>query len=83
MQQQVASTPMPFDEPEERSAESFGPLPTAFVYRTKTGDTPHVVIRLEAGTLACTCKAYLSIEARPAGCWAMRSARRLLGLPTA
>jgi hypothetical protein len=31
--------------------------------------------------LTCTCPAYLSIEVRPRGCWAMQRTRELLGWP--
>lgn len=54
-----------------------GLLSMTFV--SKSGDTPHVVTRLSDGNLSCTCKAWLSIESRPIGCYRMQEFRRITG----
>jgi hypothetical protein len=55
----------------------------SLTFRSRTGRShPHVVTRIE-GTddVRCTCVAMLSIDIRPAGCWAMQWSRHLWGLP--
>ena len=51
---------------------------TALIYRSHSGDHPHVVIRLDVD-VTCTCKA--AQFNLPRGCWAMVHARTVLGLP--
>lgn len=62
----------------DKGAEHF----VSMTFRSSSdGGVPHVVSRLPDGSFHCTCKAMLSIEIRPAGCWAMQEARRITGQP--
>lgn len=57
----------------------------AFIFSSSKGGRTHVVsVHADAeGTryVICTCKAMLAIDSRPDGCWAIKAARQLLGLP--
>jgi hypothetical protein len=53
------------------------------VFASASGPYPHVVGVVDEDRflrLTCTCKAYLAIESRPEGCWAMKRAREILGV---
>lgn len=49
-------------------------------FKSSSGDLPHIVMELPDGRITCTCKAMLSIDIRPVGCWAMQEYRRIKGL---
>lgn len=69
----------------EAEAAASRPGPIAIVFPSKPGGdgTPHVVTVLpfDPPVVSCTCKAMLSLNIRPRGCWAMQAARKLLGIP--
>ena len=52
----------------------------SMTFKSSTGGVPHIVMELPDGRMTCTCKAMLSIDTRPAGCWAMAEYRRVKGL---
>ena len=69
------------DEPESEEAPAQR-LPMAMVFVSASSGYPHVVGVVDEPRflrLTCTCKAYLSIDRNPDGCWAMKRARVMLG----
>lgn len=58
----------------------------ALIFSSSSGGHSHIVtIHTDAvggRSVRCTCKAMLSIETRPSGCWAMKAARVVIGIPS-
>lgn len=58
----------------------------ALIFSSSKGGRTHVVsIHADAEGnryVLCTCKAMLAIDSRPEGCWSMKAARKLLGMPS-
>lgn len=69
------------EEPERQPLSDKGQQQIlAMTFKSSSEDVPHVVTLGPDGLVRCTCKAMLSIEYRPIGCWAMTDFRRVAGI---
>lgn len=53
----------------------------SMTFRSSKAGTPHIVTMLSDGRVHCTCDAMLSVDSRPALCWAAQEFRVVKGLP--
>lgn len=72
----VTLLPVPRETLDEKAASAL----RVMVFVSSSGGEPHVVTRLESGSLVCTCPAMRSVETRPRLCWAAQSFRAITGM---
>lgn len=53
----------------------------SMTFKSSSGGAPHVVTLTPYNTVNCTCEAMLSVDSRPALCWAAQEFRAIKGLP--